>query len=294
MDQIAEGMIEQQAQAILWADIVNGKFYKYKTKPTFFVWAKWILFGLWILTAIALIVLQFIPFSVSKNYLFIYGNEIHSDWIYTAPSSGGGGSNPSTFAASSTIIQLKGQPISNYVFPIYKNNTSNIMFAILSLFIPIFIIWYAWGQVKNNKNENARFTCKTFITWFLLIYVFQIIWISTKNPNLMNFAKLSEFKNVTFGNYTEAQIVNDQGIPTNNPVFALDQHAAYNILMSIWVTQVVYIVLVSLTVLVSIAIIATRPKIDFERRNQRLAQIKEDIKSGNIDQDLSSAFWWNA
>ncbi len=271
MDQIAEGMIEQQAQAILWKQIGEGKFYRYSSKPSFFIWMKWALFALWILCAIVLLIQQFAPMAIGSSTVYMLLDQLPGTSTTQGP----------TFTIDN---KDSWKTILNNILPI-PNNTTGILGAVVSLIVPACIILYAVNQVRNYKNDNAKFTCKTFMTWLI---VFSILWLFTPYFNfadkLFDFSRLEHYKNIVYHNVDGSAInsITYKG-DTGTINLSINQSKVYDIIMIISICTILYLALSGVAVLVSIAIIVTRPKNDTERIMAKIAEIKEDIKSGRID-----------
>lgn len=266
MDQIADNVIAQQAAMLLQKDIVDNKFYKYKTKPTFFLFIKWALFAMWIITAIALLINSFSFAGLgSGNYLFLF-----------SPYNGG-----DSFANNEAFFNAVGKNI--YMS---SSGAANIFGYILSLFFPFAIMWYAYIQIKNYKNENAKFTCKTFVTWFLLIWIFFVLFANDINQlgttlDISAIQKAMDNKEII--NQTLKVAING-----NEYTFIIDNQKFGSLILLSSISSIIYFVSIGLSVLLSVAVLITRPKVDLERMQAQINVYVNDIKSGKIPFDGSA------
>lgn len=267
MNQIADTVILQQANLLLLRDIKDNKFYQYNSKPSFFVWAKWALFVLWILCAIFLIVSNFIVFALpnSSGLNALILNQGAVDKIIE------NSYKIDYNIIKDSIITIQGTP----PFALFS--------IIISLFPPVFIIWFAINQIKNNKNENAKFTCKTFVTWILLIF---LIFNFLPGSSGSLFDRQFDFN---FLENTKSIVVSFSSFEATNGnvtyTFSTNQQLIANIMIAKSALSISYIISVVLSTIASVAIIIVRPKLDLNRIKLKINEYVEDIKAGRISLD---------
>lgn len=261
MENIADAYINQQATFLLRKDIMENRFYQYKNKPTVFLILKWLLVVIWVLTSIVIIINNFSTVGIQGNYFFLTASSL--------PVSSNSSYNWDDIRSYGMLIQSSGINIFSYI---------------ISLMPPILILYYAYIQIRNYKNENSKFTCKTFITWFLLIFViFSFLslsgGISTEQFNvssIVNAPKQVDVSSIT--------ILDSNG---KSYSFAIDQAKIFTPLMIKFCTNIIYYCFIGIAVILSIVIIITRPKFDYERMQQQIQLYVEDIKSGRITFDAN-------
>lgn len=262
MENIADAYINQQATFLLRKDIMENKFYQYKNKPTVFLILKWLLVVIWVLTSIVIIINNFSTVGIQGSYFFLTASSLPE---------------PTNSSYNWEVIRWYGMLIQNSAI-------INIFSYIISLMPPILILYYAYVQIRNYKNENSKFTCKTFITWFLLIFVI-FSFLSFSGDTIAKQFNVSSIINAP--KQVDVSSISILDLSGNSHTFAIDQAKLFTPLMIKFCTNIIYYCFIWIAVILSIVIIITRPKFDYERMQQQIQLYVDDIKSGRITFDAN-------
>ena len=253
INQIANSMIEQQAQSLMFMDMNNGKLYRFTSKPKIIPIIKNILLVLVALLAVILLVSSIISLTFSASGV------------------------TKAIPVFAFIDPLNGEPGSMLIL----NNPDNI-FGNIFIYIGIALIAFSVISPlrKTKLNENVRYSIRisTYIMpviFFLLISsIFQI------NGNVVfSWESMFNNKDILPASWTSNGITY---VPIN-----LD---AYDRLLAIFVLTIIAYVIIGIIFLLFVVSHNYKPKDDFEKLNSIRQSYINDIKSGKIDMSDPSMF----
>ncbi|MGL4948678.1 MAG: hypothetical protein ACRC42_04880 [Mycoplasma sp.] len=268
MDQMAEQILTQQATMLLTKDIKENKFYQFESKPSMFIWFKWIYYAVVLLFLVGLMIWisTFLFSGTSSEYLFYFGD--------------------TPFETVTNEVFRK-----TYLPKLTFFGVSNYMYWISF----VLIIFMAFSNVKKiialatTKNDNIKFShqsSNTFILVFLFIFIILNPYIGTLfgggsidiGSNYFDWlSKVDQFESLpqfTF-EITEGGLIKGK-YTVNNAGFAQS-------IKIIGVTTFILIAMISSVIVSTIVIKAIRPRPDVARIQEQLNKYKEDIKAGLID-----------
>ncbi len=254
INQIANSMIEQQAQSLMFMDMNNGKLYRFTSKPKIIPIIKNILLVLVALLAVILLVSSIISLTFS----------------------GVNGSIP-VFAFISPIVNP-------YKDMLVLNNPNNI-FGNIFIYIGMALIAFSVisSLKKSRSNENIRYSMK--ISTYIMPVIFFLLISSIENFSISGtvvFSWTKIFNNLDKTGITWVWPNGIQCISIN-----LD---AYDRLLAIFVLTIIAYVIIGIIFLLFVVSHNYKPKDDFEKLNSIRQSYINDIKSGKIDMSDPSMF----
>lgn len=259
-DQMADAAIATYSKNLLYTRVIKNEFFVFDSKPSFFVWIKWIyLFGM-ILAAFAFFA-TFIVNVIQVNGIFVFTSNIPVD---LSPKDA-----TNWFVSNSNLIY------SNFA-------TVNFFFLLPSILILILIfsnsINIGIKEIKYRNNDNYRFSCSFTPVFFLVIglmfaYLFPLIQNSTVNP-LLWLEKVQANPELT-GSYT----ILLNGVDT---VINYDNASVYSHMLAMSILPICLFSFAGLAIICSFGIKLIAPKKNYEVIQNTLLQIASDIKNNRI------------
>ncbi len=269
LDDIADGLIKQQASFLLRKDILENKFYQFDSKPKIFKIVKYALYGFWLLFLIGFVITIILSF-VSKD--FALANEtVITEYLNNYEST-----NNITFQDISQIRNVLFNR--GYLFN-FPTSMSLILGSTLLVVVLFMTIYYVYKEVKNFKNDNIQYAFRSYFSWCIIILgliqiVFPLIF------NGVNNSILSVYQNMLLNKDLPSFTITIRNISLSfNNVANLGIYSAY------YVFTIILICLIGIIFLVTVSLMIIKPKLDINRINDKIKEYYEDIKSGRIKFD---------
>lgn len=256
VDQIADSLIYNYATRLYQSDVMKNKFYRYDSKPAVFVWAKWIYIIFGMLFALSYLASQIIAFANNETY-----------FLFAA------------FETGDTMTSADFVSRSSYYFG------TDYFSLILAIIVIPMLVFSLYGQVKNNKNDNVKYSCKVGITLFMLMFFLLSVLIPVFQNSIspLNWmGKLNDFKDIPAGTLTVSP-------PSGSPEqFSINNAATYSGMYALSIFYILGIVTLGINVVMAVAIKVIRPKDDFDRIRACIQKYVDDIKAGRIVMDSTT------
>ncbi|MGL4950788.1 MAG: hypothetical protein ACRC4M_03080 [Mycoplasma sp.] len=265
MDQMADQILNQQANMMLLSDIRENKFYQFDSKPSAYIWAKWVYYISIICFGLALISWLCI-FLFTKQGFFFFGENIPlapvlKDEFYKS------------FAPNITSFGVGG-----YTYWISIIVGGAMLFSGLKKMSTLFM---------KNANDNMKYSHRSMYTfWIILVLIFTILspfWASMfsgsgvgNGANYFNWLSIAD----KYADVSGEIIVNDGS--ANGVKFVIDNASYIGAMKAISSLSYVLIGLVVLVIVTNVIMKSIAPKPDVARIQAQINQYKSDIKSGKV------------
>lgn len=264
-NEMADATIGVYSRNLLYTKVLKNEFFVFDSKPSFFVWTKWIyLFGM-ILAAIAFIV-TFIINIIPMRDVFIFSNTIPTF----------AGSTGITPAQEATIWFANNSNItlSSYVGP-------NIWTAVFTggavLLISFNSIKIGIKEIKYRNNDNYRFSCAFTPVYFFIIGLLFMYLIPLFNSPIHPLTWLEKVQ-------ANPEFIGDHKILIGgkDKIIHIDNAKVYGQMLTMSILGICLFSLAGLAIISALGIKLVAPKKNYELIQSTLLGIAADIKSNRI------------
>lgn len=266
-NEMADATIGVYSRNLLYTKVLKNEFFVFDSKPSFFVWTKWIyLFGM-IFAAIAFFA-TFIINTIPMNEIFVFTRDIPN---FT------GGTGNSTPAQEATMWFVSN---SNITFSKYAGN--NFYVIIFTALIVMLIAWNSINigikEIKYRNNDNYRFSCVFtpivyLIFGLLIMYLIPLFTNSSVHP--LTWLQKVQANPEFVGSFT----INLGG---KEEIISVDNAKVYGHMLTMSILALCLFSFAGLAIFCAIGIKLVAPKKNYELIQSTLLQIAGDIKSNRI------------
>lgn len=252
VEDIANNLINQQADQLLYRDIVQNKFYQYDSKPKLMVWLKLAFFGMTVLFFLMLLI------SIIIN------------WVYSS----------------------KTYPnIDNWFFleiPVADKDSKGVAFKLpFTQWLLFFLImicggFYISNYIKRFKNDNVKYSFSIAPVVFIGFFFFLnfLMGFINNSPMILLFeGKIQAVQNLTGTAYVQ--------IDANGTLrsFHFTNSVLYPLVLGAAVTEAIQFFTVIITIVFGISVNSIKPKKDIEKIKELKNKYINGLKNGTITFD---------
>lgn len=258
--QLADLQFNTAATMLYFRDVLKNKIFIYESKPTIYVWLKWIYFAFGIILAVIMLSTAILQAVAPSGFLALHvasETTVTANWVYNNTFEVGG----------------------------WQNTLYTLVFSFMILYVFWFMIGGILREIKYRKNDNYTFSCSHSQFYWSVFILFLLILLPLISYSTIPFAKINDILNAP-KDYSAQLTISDRNIKIN-----INNAATFTSVFALAIMQYILIGAFAINLLLYTVIRTIGPKKNRQVISDTIAYYYNELKSGKISlEQVASEF----